>query len=126
MFMVSGAKLCQFSRYAWAIGHEPSWLEHWSKLTVDPANPGRHTALAHMGLDSLNVIVRHQLLDNIQSPAGRQPWVLMKKEPPMFPLVLIDLGTESDIALGLLHPELELLHPHVVIPIHIFVQLLES
>ena len=44
----------------------------------------------------------------------------------MLPLMLINLSTESNIHLGLLHAQLGLLHPDLVVAIHVFVEFLQS
>ena len=50
----------------------------------------------------------------------------MQKQAAMLPLELINLGAKPNIPLGLLHAELELLHPYIVVTINVPVQLLDS
>ena len=94
------------------------------KLIAHATNPADHAELAHMGLHSLNVVVLEELLDFIHRPAGGEPRVFMEKQPSMLPLMVISLRTESNIPLGLLHAELEFLHPSLVVAVHILVELL--
>ena len=52
--------------------------------------------------------------------------MLMEEESSFLSLIFINLGAETDISLRLLHSELELLHPDGTVPIHEFIQFLET
>ena len=122
--MVPRADANQLTSNAGTIREEACGLEYRTKLTAYAANPADHAELAHVGLYSLDVVVIEELLDLVHCPARGKPWMFMKEESSVFPLMLANLNTTSDVSLGLLHAELELLHPDLVVAIHVFVEFL--
>ena len=86
---VSRAHLLQLIRDVDAVRHEARRLEDWTELESNASDSGHDPELAHVRLHSSDVVLRHELLDAIQSPACRKPGVLMEEEPPLTALVVI-------------------------------------
>ena len=78
-----------------------------------------------MGERPRNVLAGHELFDAVKAPTGCQVWVLVEEVQVVVDLVLIHLGAELDIPPCLLHPFLEIDHPHMVILVHELVKLLQ-
>ena len=104
-----------------AVGEETGRLQDGSKFTADASNPARHAELAHVRLYSLYVIMSKEILNLGELPTRGEPRVLVEEELSVLSLMFIDLCTETDVSLRLLHSELELLHPDGTTPIHEFV-----
>ena len=122
--VVSRAQPCEFASDAGTVREESCRFEHRPKFTAHASNPADHAKLAHVGLHALDVVVLEKFLDLRHGPAGCQPRVLVDEESAVLPLMLIDLSAEAHVPLGLLHPELEFLHPEFVVAIHVFVEFL--
>ena len=123
--MITGARLVQLTGNVDAIREEARRLQHTPKFLALAFCPRLHAELAHVREDLPDVIEGH-LHDALQAPARSEPRVLMQEKPPLGPLVLIDAGAELHVPLDLLHPVLELCHPHLAASVHKLVQLLEA
>ena len=66
-----------------------------------------------------------EVLDAREVPAGCQVRVLVQEVLPIVDLVLVDLRAELDVPLRLVHPLVELEHPHPVIFIHKRIEFLQ-
>ena len=125
MLVVSIAAFAQFPRYAMGVCEESRWFQDRPKWATDRPRAARHAELAHVCPDSLDVWLFHEALDLFQVPARGEPRVLMKEEPSLAALVLIQLHAEAHVPLRLFDALMEFGHPHVVVPVHVLVQLLE-
>ena len=125
MSVMSRAYIVERVRGVDAVRHEPCRLLDQPRLRSNAASPRRHSKLAHVCHDFSHIIVPLQFQNAIKIPATRHPWVFMMEEPPLAPLVFIDLGAEFDVSFGLLNLLLESLHPRLVIAIHVLVDLLQ-
>ena len=123
---MSGTCASQLTSDAKTIREKAGWLEHGSKFAAHTAYSAEHAKLAHVCLHTLHVVVVEKLVNLGHGPAGCETRVFVRKVSSVLPLVLVDLGAEADIPLGLLHAQLELLHPELVVAIHIFIAFLQS
>ena len=119
--MISWAHLLQLVRDMDAVRHEARRLEDGTKLGSNTSDSGRHSELTHVRLHFSDVVLCHELLDAIQSPARRKPRVFVEEEPPLAALVVVDVDAELDVAFRLLHAVLELRHPLAAVLVHVFV-----
>ena len=119
--MVSRAQTCELASDAGTVREESCPFEHRPKFTAHASNPADHAKLAHVGLHALDVVVVEELLDLRHGPAGCQPRVFVDEESAVLPWMFIYLSAEANVPLGLLHPELEFLHPKFVVAIHVFI-----
>ena len=101
-----------------AVGHEARGLQHRPKFRSNPSDPGRHAELAHVRLDPAHVVLAHELLNAVELPARRHPWVLVKEELALLALVVVHVDASLHIALRLLHSLLESRHPLATVFIH--------
>ena len=86
------------------VGHKPGGLHDRPQCRSLAANVRGHSELAHVGEYASHIGTGHQLLDAWKAPAGGQVRVLMQEVLPVVNLVLVDLRTEFDIPLRLVHP----------------------
>ena len=125
MIMVTCAHFMQLVRNVNAIRHKPGRLLDQSKFRSNATGPRRHSELAHVGHYLSHVTLPFELQDAFEIPATRHPWMFMEEEPPLASLVLVDVGAELDVPFGLLQLLLEFLCPHLVVPVHELVDLLQ-
>jgi hypothetical protein len=52
--------------------------------------------------------------------------MLVQEEAPVSPLMLVHLNAKSHAPLGLLHGDLKLFEPSLIVAIHVLVELLEA
>ena len=111
MFVITRTQSSQLLRDAGAIGEEADRLQNGSELAADASNRAGHAKLAHVRLYSLYVIMSKDILNLGELPTRGEPKMLVEEEPAVLSLVPVQLGTETDVSLRLLHSELKLLHP---------------
>ena len=126
MLVISGTKAIQLFGNVYGVGHETCGLKYRPLCRSNLAHWSCHTELTHMGLDALDVVVGEQLVHEVEVPTRGQPGVLMQKISVLLSLVVADVHTELYVPLRLLHPEIELSHPLLAVPIHELVKLLEA
>ena len=71
-----------------------------------------------------DIVLRLELADALQTPAGRLPRVVMQEIAPLGPLVVVHVDAELDVPARLLHPLVELGEPGGRISVHVLIQLL--
>ena len=126
MLVVARARLVQLAGNMGAVCEEARRLEHRPKFRTLSFGKRRHPELSHVGEHIIDVIVALQLRDAVDLPARREPRVLLDEAPSLGPPVLTDAGAELQVPPGLLHPLLEIIHPHLAVSVHELVQLLET
>ena len=125
VLVVARATSCKLARDARAVREEARGLEHRSHLTTDPADPCDHPKLAHVGSYKSDIIAPDKLVDAVERPTRGKPRVLVEEVAALLTLMFVHTGAEPDVSLGPLNSELELLHPKLVVPVHVFIEFLK-
>ena len=109
--MLEGICSVQLSENIRATRHKPRGFLDESNLTSSVFNVGSHEESEHVSLGCANRRMFQDLVDALQVPGPRRPWVLVEKVPALLKLVSVQRATQLDVfhGLGLLH--LMLLEP---------------
>ena len=91
----------QLSENIRATRHKPRGFLDEYNLASSVFNVGSHEESAHVSLGCANRRMFQDLVDALQVPGPRRPWVLVGKVPALFKLVSVQRATGLDVFHGL-------------------------
>ena len=125
VFMASKTFSVQFSENIRTARHKPCGF--LTGPTSPPVlNVCGHEESAHVSLGCPNCRMFQDLVDALQVPGLRCPWVLVEKMPALFQLVPVQRATELDVFHGLGLLRLMLLEPTWFVLVCCFVEFLQQ
>ena len=126
MLMTAKTSVRQLPGDVLAISQESRWFQDRPKSAPNPRNAANHPELAHIRPYFEHAVVPFEFNIFWHKSTCCQPRMFVQKVPMVFELMIVHFNAKPDIAFSLINMFMEFGYPYCIVPVHVFVKLLQS